>query len=563
MDPISAMAASWIARSSATAAQSTVRINGNLTIRAPVSSQGGAAVAPHERMNLCWYSDGGSLTLASMRSAVMSTLSSAMPNTSQMLRMWSKLAVSSRASRKFSAQNMARCGSPLRDFDAARNPYVRGAEDLVPDVHLPVKVGFEEKRHKYYLGDDRGTYGKYIIGASSWLKYCKAAAKPYSGKDRLAYLSEQASKGGGMSAARFNAAPAVVRRVFTEYLNGFSGAGAVGYAERRAAMLAICDKDYTYFAASRIFECLENFLARGSLVEFDDVAATRLFLSFLGGAADPEYGDVRDPELRGVLVRMGHGLELFVPTGNTVVACYRLPNAAGTALHEYLEARLTGGDLVTKLHEPEDYRQVDSLVRWALEEEVEFYELEGRYGSYRHLACGTSDAVVRLADGALQIWDWKRVNKWLDDGWFMEPAGDTVPVVSSDHALGSKLVEYIVQLAVYRKLVLLQGTEQEAIEVSDIAYLVVFHPAMQSWRRLEIDLAAPLKADARGSWGYGSAPFSPIEFVDWSFADREALLKKELLPHAEAGKRQKVVDVVAVVLLPGAQARRDADAVSE
>lgn len=256
------------------------------------------------------------------------------------------------------------------------------------------------------------------------------------------------------------------------------------------------------------------------------------FLCFMGGAADPEYSSVADDKLRDRLVELTNafdaeeGVDLVTPTADHVISSYQIPNQAGTLLHNYLERKIQGLDTDTiKLFEPEDWVQADSLVEWAESNDVVFHALEARLGSFTHQVCGSADAIVRNPDGTYTIWDWKRVGEWLGCGW-MNTDEHTLVINNLDHTLSSKLVEYMFQLAVYRKLFMLQDPNHV---VTTSAYLVVFHPALKSWRRLEIQLDDKLRPDT-GKFlpVYGRGPFSPIEYVDMMFESRREHLEEYL-----------------------------------
>jgi len=185
------------------------------------------------------------------------------------------------------------------------------------------------------------------------------------------------------------------------------------------------------------------------------------------------------------------------------------------------------------LAEIQDYEQVEAFLKHQLFG-LELVHTEYRVGSYRHKICGSIDAIYRTSDGTWVIVDWKRSmsifesdkeilrdiyapglskQKGISCKFYVDEEG--MYGLNYAHICKSDTVyTYMIQLAVYRKLCILNGNK-----VSKEAYLVVFHPSFPTYRILRVHLDKKCKAGA------------PIEVVNWIFAQREAHLKQYFSSH--------------------------------
>ena len=416
--------------------------------------------------------------------------------------------------------------------------HVYAATEPPPEIEAVGKVTFVESSHRYYLFDGERVSGEFMVSGSALMGYVRQWHKKHDipPEEKLRHVSAlAASGGGGMQKKYFHSTHEVVCRIFTDYINQFRGVGGVEYRARRAAMMKLCPKDYTYFVPSWVFEAVENYLASGRdhhLDEFDGCSnGLYWFLCFMGGAEDPTYSRLYNSGLRGFLAMWTHrfkpaGRGLVTPTADDVIECYHIPSRAGTALHAYLERVLQGQSTDdVDLHDRADLEQARSFVEWTVAQNIKFHALEQRLGSFVHMLGGSVDAISQSDDGSYMIWDWKRVGKWLECAWLDTEVRD-LHINNLDHTLGSEMVKYMIQLAIYRKLFMLQDPTHL---VHETACLVVFHPGLKTWHRLVIQLGTKLRPDTNTFFPiYGKGPFSPIEYVDLMFDERSQHLEMYL-----------------------------------
>ena len=144
-------------------------------------------------------------------------------------------------------------------------------------------------------------------------------------------------------------------------------------------------------------------------------------------------------------------------------------------------------------------------------------------GSYRHKICGSVDALRFNQDGEMEVWDWKRSAKFDQFSWWSTP-GHVKRASLKDCAysgVGEVLLKYAVQLAVYRKLALLNKIEK----VSNIGRLVIVHPAFGTWNIVEFDMTERTPFDKNGTLK-GLGGYSPIEMVELMFEHHEKQLTR-------------------------------------
>jgi hypothetical protein len=229
---------------------------------------------------------------------------------------------------------------------------------------------------------------------------------------------------------------------------------------------------------------------------------------------------------------------------------YARPSVNGTKLHAYIEHRLRGRTreecaVAYPLAEKEDAVQVEAFLaslstpgRGDGKGGHHFRYLEHRVGSFRHKICGSIDAIwVCPVTGIWTIYDWKRAYLIFERGREIlrdiyapgigrrsryvsakfcissiaqqgKEKEETYEVIYTNVTRTDEIYKYMIQLAVYRLLCILNGAT-----VSTEAYLVVFHPLHHTFRKMRVDLTKPCK-------GIGS----PIEVVNWIFHQRETHL---------------------------------------
>ncbi|KAH9260414.1 hypothetical protein BASA81_001584 [Batrachochytrium salamandrivorans] len=228
-------------------------------------------------------------------------------------------------------------------------------------------------------------------------------------------------------------------------------------------------------------------------------------------------------------VKLSLGLKpRYVDAPKKVATTGKLPSAAqaGTQLHAYLESRLKGlseeeakTDLT--LLQREDYLQAESFL--AAHDASEF-KSEFHIASYRHKIMGQVDILRTLPDDAgYQVYDFKRKQSWLTEDWFLK---DRQPDLSK-LTPSTELIQCAIQLAIYRKLLVLNGYEN----VSQVAKLIVFHPSLgERFKTVDLDLSAQFNIGrtrgARMAQSVSGPKMSLLEYVDIIFDKREALLKR-------------------------------------
>jgi len=113
---------------------------------------------------------------------------------------------------------------------------------------------------------------------------------------------------------------------------------------------------------------------------------------------------------------------------------------------------------------------------------------------------GTLDCLVEK-DRIFYIYDWKRTNSFLDEKFFQTNEDNNkeimINIKLSDIRLSHILVDYTIQLSIYRYLV---KKMNPTINLSSIVGLVIFHPTLKTPKILRINLDSKLKKDTQNYW---------------------------------------------------------------
>lgn len=169
-----------------------------------------------------------------------------------------------------------------------------------------------------------------------------------------------------------------------------------------------------------------------------------------------------------------------------------LPIHSGTQLHSYIESRLLQksselAKLECPCREDSDYEQVDDFVE--LNDELNFVGMEVRLGSLLHRICGCVDGVEQCADGSMKVWDWKRTGAFFEKKWWDPSKHHLKPFLISEPK-SSDLIKYAIQMAIYRKLIMMNSL---GVVVQSVANLVIFHPLLTHWVKVELNLNEKVK----------------------------------------------------------------------
>ena len=135
-------------------------------------------------------------------------------------------------------------------------------------------------------------------------------------------------------------------------------------------------------------------------------------------------------------------------------------SALGTAMHAAIERRLLGGA------EPFPEQAGYEAFLASLPEGAAPYRAEWRVFSKRARVAGTIDAVFRLGDGTLALFDWKRTPGIAVDDAYRTGLG------VMDKYPGSKGYRYFLQLNLYKAIL----EREYGLSVSVVA-VVAFHPS--------------------------------------------------------------------------------------
>jgi len=411
----------------------------------------------------------------------------------------------------------------MLELDSLFNPYPEAPVDAPRDT----KVSFESLNHKYCLYDANGSYPDDIISASKVFD------------DFLGNKS-----GFVMSPHKFESTVPVLSGVLHGYLETIAscrGSLPLDFNSREQLFNSLQKakvKNFSQFFPSSMFVALESHIkkrkAEGNpLLEYnkrqhiEEGNPVEEFVQYLHHERET-LDEVEDPEIKSHLLEFIaiSGVKLTPRTGRDIVRGYGVARDAGTALHAYLESRALGvppeeARVLAPCREDSDYSQVDYFLK-----KNSITHVEKKFASLRHKICGTADGIYVDEKGVHHIHDWKRVPVFNSEAWFIEGRNPNL----SNLCLSHRLVGYSVQLATYRKLDLLNGAK----EVSEIAYIQVFHPTLGKYRTVTLDLSQKLKPLKKTkelhvcNHDLTKECFSPIELVEIIFAEREFYLKRKI-----------------------------------
>lgn len=434
------------------------------------------------------------------------------------------------------------------DRDETENPYVKEEPADVVPTPSPPKIIFHEETHRYALCDPEGRiYPNLIISGSKVKDYIDSFSEKIEEGESLesALKSFQTGGGSSFSFGRTAGTPgATFRSVIVQYFQHWTSGELPSprpytYIERSKLFKSFAPKnEYGYFIPSRVFERVERWFINPSghpydltvLEEYEEYQELYSLME-IGSPGHPLSGC-------GLFQSLFSKPVLTFPIDQWYLKQkYALPAMLGTALHAHLEARFKGmppGECTDMypLEEPQDLENVEAAV--AHFGAGFFAHLEYRVGSFRHKICGSIDAIhVHPETGVWTIYDWKRANTLFEYGketissLFGAPSRDrrVSQKLMKDHynpnqyvpvydqiSRTSSLYTYMMQMAVYRKLCILNGHP-----TSTCAYLVVIIPNHPGIRIIELDMKRQCRNVA-----------SPIEAVEWIFHEREKHLIRYL-----------------------------------
>lgn len=405
-------------------------------------------------------------------------------------------------------------------LDSTCNPYIEYANPVTRDdssQHV-AKVSFLDydsegnNVHRYCLFDHRGAYENYLTSASGLLNTYKAWNKlgDLEGMERLSQAQSMAKTAFGLGGgAKFESTVPILQSTMVEYVNYFHhygntlvspGEQCLTFQQRKAILFQMQNespKDFSQFIPSSILAPIERMMITNSASVPDKLNTDDLtfLVRCLGGVEG--VSRLSNESIKAFLQPFCENEGIVPLTGADIVRSYGRAAEFGTALHKYLEFRMEdpiGHDCLTArskfpLREPEDYVQAEDFIT---NSGLRFTYLEHVLASYRHKMCGCVDAIQVLPNGTHVVWDYKRTPKICPD-LPMDEHKVKRPVMK-EQTLSGDVVKYAVQMAVYRKLLLLNGVQ----DVSTIANLIVFHPSLSTWYIVELDLDAELPLDTRG-----------------------------------------------------------------
>jgi hypothetical protein len=466
---------------------------------------------------------------------------------------------------------------PLTTYND-RNLQVNPYADRVPVPEGTDMVSFVATGHEYTLAGvpDKKT----TCSASALLKVWKSLAfkrlvkrvergdapsSPWEGKQMVKVEKEiklfpsdlapleQAiiySKLPWATGSQFISTPPLVTTALVRYLNLIAAkapAQPMTFKERYECFIGLqteAPKDFSQFVPHAVFRALETWFKLApeerSSDPFEAIPKEdmHMLMRMLGGYVD-SLEALHDHKLRAALMPFA-SMEMGPLTGDDVAELYGIAAEAGTSVHSYLEFRLADRDRISPadaaalhpLREPEDYVQVENYISSLKDHQLPTF-MEWRGCSLQARICGSMDVVWRLPDGRLQISDYKRskalLGFWDDrdrDGVCRPKMGEQPP--------GGDIVKYAIQMAVYSKLLRLSGEE-----VSQMATLIVFHPLLDNYFLIELDLGEKMQFDKNGvfcdlgvgKYGKDAKTLTPLEFVELVHEELETELKEMLGMH--------------------------------
>lgn len=440
----------------------------------------------------------------------------------------------------------------LDEIDTPSNPYLEIAED----VYFTQKVTFIDYRdginvHEYNIIDSTGAYSNHITSVSAMLSTYKTWTELSHIDEEMERELDQSRLESAIVSTKFddtastgyryNSTVPIVSQIYTDYFNNLctTPIPPMNFGQRREYFLSLQEKggkkEVYQFVKSSAFEEFEEWIYTNcpTFTPFKTVDDALLLARWVYNPQYPDYEHIQHDHLRRVFTSLVDE-EISPMTGYDVMQAYKIGQQAGTMLHNYLECRLLDVinntcEIAHQLHpmrDKIDYVQAEDFIN---NHGFKFIHLEYRLASYRHKICGSVDAISQLEDGTLVIHDHKRTPAFNSRPWFKKD-GIVRPDMGKE-ALSSETVKYAIQMAGYRKLLILNGTAENPVRVSNIAYLHIFHPTLDTWKLVEIDLSAKMREDVNhyfcklGVEEHGTAALSlsPIEVVEllFSFFEKE------------------------------------------
>lgn len=412
--------------------------------------------------------------------------------------------------------------------------------------------------HSYTLEDERGGYTEYISTASTLLTTWKKWNELPNDDEELHSLpklvrAQNESKNDwnrSGSGYRYEKSIHGIRNAFVSYLNNFTmdmekkqkdkQIILPSFYQRKQAFDSVQDgtpKNIEQFFPSLLFLEIEAWIVQ-DCPTFSPFIKTQYhdqvgFIRLIYDQQYHEFSHIQHLKLRQSFIEIFQTIQEFEPfTGFDIMNKYQINTIAGTALHNYLEYRLSDpinhtAELAKKifeLREPSDYDHAENFIK----DQNPRHELktEVRFGSFKHKICGSSDLVRKLPNGVYRIEDYKRTDVFNKKLWFKEQiiSGITKPVLRTE-PLSSPLIKYAIQLAIYRKLAILSGSETSPLLVDTIGCLYIFHPSLPNYVTIEVDLNQQMMTDTEyyfkgigiKEYGLEALNLSPIELVELLF----------------------------------------------
>lgn len=438
------------------------------------------------------------------------------------------------------------------ELDTPCNPYL----ETQSDVCFTQKVTFVDYRdgvnvHEYNILDAKGCYTKHITSVSSLLSTYKAWTELTDidenmerelGQTRLESAIIGSKFDDSQSTGyRYNSTVPIVSQIYADYFNNLctNPVQPMDFGQRREYFLSLQKggkkKEIYQFVKSTVFEEFEHWIFNKcpTFTPFKSLDDAILLARWVYSPSYPDYEHIQHTQLRHVFASLTDE-EISPMTGHDVMQAYSIGRDAGTILHNYIECRLLDVENNTHkiarelypLREQLDYIQAEDFIN---NSGFKFIHLEHRLASYRHKICGSVDAISQLEDGTLVVHDHKRTISFNSRPWFKKE-GKLKPDLATE-ALSSDIVKYAIQMAGYRKLLILNGSVENPVRVSNIAYLHVFHPTLSNWKLIEIDMSARMQPDVNGYFsnlgveehGLSALTLSPIDVIEllFSFFEKE------------------------------------------
>lgn len=459
--------------------------------------------------------------------------------------------------------------SDLLDVDYPTNPY---PDPHIPGESNPhgTKVFFEEIKHSYWLGDQSGIYlngpkdiynkGEKvaeIVSGSKLRAHCALSMKKSSSKNKVSYVSQNVGpkkplfSGSKAVAEKAKLIACVFRKHVLTYGRLSSADSSLDFRSRATRFKQIISEmnlknlDLSQFVGEQVWISIERTLSSSSpknpetlFLDIEKPAEIKVFLRLLNCGlfnTDWQYADTDDeettaPELNGFAWAAEIGLSSafmnyddsadLKPVDQELFSRIQAyPMRFGTNLHAYIDDNLSlrlGVEGYAELKDTKclcaTHMEVQQANHFMSFLKFEAVKQEFRLGSFKHKVCGSIDALV-LNEGVHTIFDWKRTAvitrpENLDEEHEAKVSIDHVDPSDGKHSL----VEYAVQMAVYRKLLVLNGYAFSEISLS--MKLVIFHPSFEKkedWFIVCIDLS-------EACMELGNK--SPIDFVENLFRVR-------------------------------------------